>query len=74
MSNPEDQFHTIYLIECLLPNSKLGLETYKCYRETDELSNPRPAQPKEKSRFKAAFWVTFSPQQIIFSWVGIGFM
>ena len=50
----------------------LGWKSYKYCYETDELPNPRPTQHKKKY-VKSGIWVTFSPQQKHFSWVGIEF-
>ena len=53
----------------------LGWKTCKKYYETDELPNPRPTQPNPRNiRLKRGIWATFFPQQIFFSWVGIGFI
>ena len=63
---------------CDLP-SCVGLENIPskyCY-ETDELPNPRPAQPSGKNRLKSGVGPLFffSPcEQVILSWVGIVFV
>ena len=50
--NTINRVFAIYLIT-------LGWKTYKYYYESDELPNPRPAQPKKKY-VKGGIWATFS--------------
>ena len=53
-------------IGCLeFTNFSLGRKTHKCY-ETDELSNPRPTQPKKTFRLTAAFGLLFSHSKQVF--------
>ena len=42
----------------------------KYYYETDELPNPRPAQPK-KNWAKSGIWATFPSQEIVFRGLGL---